>query len=314
MLIRAMTPTDARAIFELQQKYARSFAGAQVFQGEIYLSPGFHAGQDVFLAWEGTRLLAYAPVFVQIVEGPASLPHMAWIEVKADPDLPDPSTIKDVLLDTVTWRARFLTIPFPGRGLRFSCQYSPAETPAIQFVESHGFAYAESAYTMLRDLAAPILDLPLPEGIRLRRWNIQGEADGAVYVAARNECFPQAPVKLNDWLYLINSPFWEEGVQVGAFAGDELVGNVSAFWNEEENRRIGKRAGFTEYIFVRPAWRGNGIAGAMIAEGMRYLKERGLEAARLEVRARNDSALGLYKRLGYAVTGESRFYARDEYS
>ena len=35
------------------------------------------------------------------------------------------------------------------------------------------------------------------------------------------------------------------------------------------------RPGYTEDIFVRPAWRGKGIARAAIAEGMRYLQEHG---------------------------------------
>ncbi len=75
--------------------------------------------------------------------------------------------------------------------------------------------------------------------------------------------------------------------------------------------RIGLgRENLPEYIFVRSDWRGNGIAGALICEGMRYLKEHGKVQARLEVRAVNESALGLYRRLGYEVAGESRFYMK----
>ena len=53
------------------------------------------------------------------------------------------------------------------------------------------------------------------------------------------------------------------------------------------------------------------IAYAMVADGLCYLKEHGLEEARLAVRALNENALGLYRRLGFCVTGESRFYAKD---
>jgi ribosomal protein S18 acetylase RimI-like enzyme len=89
------------------------------------------------------------------------------------------------------------------------------------------------------------------------------------------------------------------------------VGNVAVFWDEAENRRSGKKTGFTEYIFVRPYWRGKNLARNLINAGLAHLKQHGLEEAHLEVRAKNQGALRLYVDLGYEVIQESRFYVSE---
>jgi ribosomal protein S18 acetylase RimI-like enzyme len=149
------------------------------------------------------------------------------------------------------------------------------------------------------------------DGICLRRWKMETEAEQSAYVSARNHCFPESPISLEEWQYFMSSPLWAVGTMVAAFDQDRLAGCVSAYWNEEDNRRSGVLAGFTEDIFVMPAWRGRGIASAMIADGLGYLKDHGLAEARLMVRALNETALGLYCQLGFEVSSESRFYARD---
>jgi ribosomal protein S18 acetylase RimI-like enzyme len=127
-------------------------------------------------------------------------------------------------------------------------------------------------------------------------------------VRARSECFPEAPIEIEEWQYFMKSPYWSVGTTFAAFDGSELVGNVAVFWNEAENQSIGKKIGFTEYIFVRPRWRGKNIARRLINAGLKHLKQHGLDEAHLEVRAKNESALRLYVDLGYEVIRESRFY------
>jgi len=310
MEIRTFTQADATPVFDLMLKYAKVYPGAVVVPGEYYLSPAFHGGQDVFCAYDGQQLLAYAPVYVQIVDGPIELPHIAWTEIKADPGIPDAGSIKDSLYERIVARAQTITSSYPGRPLCLAFQYLPAETAAIEYVQSQGFAFTESVYTMHRDLSIPLPDLAAPQGIQIRRWKMPTEDEQRLYIAARNECFPEAPITLDEWQFLQHAPGWSEGSSIAAFAGNDLTGCITVYWSDEENAQCGVQAGHTEYIFVLSPWRGNGIAGALICEGMRYLKEHGKVQARLEVRAVNGSALGLYRRLGYEVAGESRFYMK----
>lgn len=311
MIIQQLTSRDADAVLTLQQKYAQVFPGAQVFSGELYLSPAFHAGQDVYCAFENDRLLAYAPVYLQVVEaGSVESPNTAWVEIKADPDWGNSRAVKDELYRYILARIQELTARLPAHPLRMNFQYKPCESPAIDYVQSKGFAYTESVFGMERRLADPIPNPPIPEGIELRLWNMENEADQLAYITARNECFPEAPLSLGEWQYFLGLTIWVSGTTIAAFNGRDLVGNVSVYWNNAEIAQSGVKAGFTEFIFVRPAWQGKGIAKALIVEGMRHLKANGLELARLEVRAKNDEALRIYKKLGYQVVNESRFFSK----
>lgn len=310
MEIRTFTQADAASVFDLMLKYEKVCPGAVVVPGEYYLSPAFHGGQDVFCAYDGQRLMAYAPVYVQIVDGPIELPHIAWTEIKADPSIPDAASIKDALYDRIVARAQAITRNYPGRPLCLAFQYLPTETASIEYVQSQGFAFTESVYTMHRDLGAPIPDLAAPQGVQIRRWKMPTEDEQRLYIAAHNECFPEAPITLEEWRFLQSAPGWAEGSNIAAFAGNDLAGCLTVYWSDEENVQSGIQAGHTEYIFVRSAWRGQGIAGALICEGMRYLKEHEKVQARLEVRAMNENALGLYRRLGYEAAGQSRFYKK----
>jgi ribosomal protein S18 acetylase RimI-like enzyme len=265
----------------------------------------------VFCAFFGDQLAAYAPLFVQIVEdGLVDLPHHAWIEAKAHPRLVQPEGIKDDLLECVRQRALELVAPFPGRETRLVLEYRDNEAPAIAYALSRGFQYRESIFHMRRTLAEPVPDITTPPGITLRRWKMESEAEQRAYVDACNECFPETPTSLAAWQYYLQSLQWSVGTMIAAYSGVELVGAVHVFWNPKEGQAGDTRPGYTEDIFVRPAWRGKGIARAAIAEGMRYLKEHDRREAHLAVRALNENALTLYLGLGYQTVEISRFYTK----
>lgn len=85
-----------------------------------------------------------------------------------------------------------------------------------------------------------------------------------------------------------------------AWDGDEVAGGVLGFINEEENRALGRRRGYTEGIFTRRPWRGRGLATALIGRNLRLLAERGMTEAALTVDADNlTGALALYRWVGF---------------
>ncbi len=312
--IHCFTPAAVQDVFELELAYARAFPGAVMIPAEAYLSPGFHQGRDVFCAQRGERLLAYAPVYVQPAgEGAGEQPNIAWAEIKAQPELVDPYPVKDALLERLAARAREIVAEaqlYP-RQVRLTFEYRANETPAIDYVLTRGFCYTQSTFQMVRDLLEPVPEAPLPQGLHMQRWKMEREAEQRAYVTARNECFPHAPITLENWQYYMKSTEWENGTTIACFEGEELAGNVNVYWNEDEIQAAGVRFGCTEDIFVRPERRGRGIARAMVAEGMRFLQENGMAQARLSVAAKNETALGLYTGLGYRVKQESKQFAKD---
>jgi len=155
---------------------------------------------------------------------------------------------------------------------------------------------------MRRDLQQPIPSLPMPEGFTRHPWRMESEYEQHQYLEGRNECFPEAHTTLEEWQYFIRTPLWEQGINLAAFAGERLAASVLVFWEP------GSPFGSTEYIFTRSEFRGQGLARTLLSAGMQYLKDHGLKAANLEVKAENRSALTVYLGLGYEVVAESCIY------
>lgn len=63
-------------------------------------------------------------------------------------------------------------------------------------------------------------------------------------------------------------------------------------------------------LAVEPAWRGQGVAGELLAAGLAELTRRGAEEIFLEVRESNEAALRLYRAAGFAEVGRRADYYR----
>lgn len=86
--------------------------------------------------------------------------------------------------------------------------------------------------------------------------------------------------------------------RLGDGAGGEPVGMVSGVPTEDD--------GVVELIslWVAPAARGRGVADALVAEVVRWARERGAGVLRLSVAEDNAAATALYARHGFRLTGE----------
>ncbi len=303
--IRTFLSEDIPALMRLQENYAYRFSGAKIMSSEVYGSPAFHNGEDVFCLFHPNgQLLAYAAIYPKLAPPGSDQAHVVWAEIKADPILTEVSSIKNQLFDCLIRRLKYLTEEQPDHPGELCFQYFPQEEPAIDYVIGKGARLEKTVYQMERSLKQPILDVRSPQGIEIRSWRMESTPEQAMYVQARNECFPEAPIRLDEWIYFMQSTEWALGTQIAAFEGQLLVGSLTAYWNEVVDPEIG----YSEDIFVRPAWRGRKIAPAMICAALRYLQEHGLRIAQLEVRASNRNAIDLYEVLGYEVKEESGIY------
>jgi mycothiol synthase len=181
-------------------------------------------------------------------------------------------------------------------------------------LESSGYNPSWYVFEMIRSLDEDIPGLPLPEGIEVRpvdKGNYR-----AVWDAAKEAHRDERDYSDERWsdvsygLFTKSGRFTPELFQI-AWAGDEVVGGVHNFIDEEENALLNRAWGHTETIFVRRPWRKRGIARALIAKSLRLLKERGLEFATLDVDAENPSgALRLYTSVGYRCDKRFVFFRK----
>ena len=190
----------------------------------------------------------------------------------------------------------------PAEGALLQAWSSDCEKDWIAVLEGEGYGLVRSFNNMRRPTSgAP--DLPLPAGIEVRPvenshlrkiWEAQRELNLGVF-----ECVEEnwGEDSFEAWAQAAEgaATLWQV-----AWDGDEVAGTVLAHYEEGHTGKGGLSRGFTEHIYVRPAWRGRGLASALIARALRALAARGVEEAELGVDSRNEcSAFELYRRMGY---------------
>lgn len=193
----------------------------------------------------------------------------------------------------------------PGPGL-------PAEGEAA-WLEGLGYTATEWGAALLRPHLDDIPDIPLPDGVEVRpvspdqvrhiweeHWEaFRGEWD---FKEATDDDIDE---HVNDPL-LHDVSLWKV-----AWAGDQIVGQVKSFVNDEENAARGYRRGYTEYISTHRDWRNRGIASALLAMSLREIRDRGMTEAMLGVDTNNPGgALHVYTRLGFEVQKYDAVYTK----
>jgi mycothiol synthase len=178
-----------------------------------------------------------------------------------------------------------------------------------------GFSPIRWYTQMRRDLSKPLPAAQAPAGLRVVPWG--DELDDAVRLA-HNEAFldhwgtePQTAETwrghqsgfVPSWSFVALDP---SGGDDEAGRGPVVAGYLLSGRYEEDWPVLGYSCGYTDLLGVRPAYRGRGVAVALLAEAMRAYRADGMEYAALSVDTANPSgAHTLYERLGYErVAGE----------
>lgn len=91
---------------------------------------------------------------------------------------------------------------------------------------------------------------------------------------------------------------------LGAFEGDKLVGTVSL--NHRGRKKTGHQAQIWG-VMVHPAWRGRGIAQALMQEIVQFARRiPRVEQVELSVATENAAAIRLYQSFGFQTWGEEK--------
>jgi ribosomal protein S18 acetylase RimI-like enzyme len=171
-------------------------------------------------------------------------------------------------------------------------------------LRARGFEAVRYGYEMRRPTLDDIPDRALPEGVEVRPFQPAHlrtifDAEVAAFAGhwgagvddgsdARWQEYQADPLNRDTALWQI------------AWAGDQVVGCVRPFINEEENAAQGVRRGWCENISTHADWRGRGLASALICRALRALRDRGMTEAALGVDAMNETgALRLYEEMGF---------------
>jgi len=203
----------------------------------------------------------------------------------------------------------------PVTGRFYQAGARSTETDWRRVLDDLGYTPVRWGYEVVRSLAEPIPDLPLPEGVEVRPvgrehlraiWEAGGEAFADEWGAGEDERSEE------QFAAFCDSPLTRPELFQIAWAGDEVVGAVQNFLNQKENEQYTRKRGYTEGIFVRRPWRRRGVAKALICRSMRMFRDMGMTETAHGVDAENPSgALQLYTGLGYRVNKESITFRKE---
>jgi mycothiol synthase len=177
---------------------------------------------------------------------------------------------------------------------------------------SEGYVPVRWFFEMERPLAELPQLLPIPDGLDVRPVTVD---DAPRIWSADHDAFQDhwggwdpSEASMRRW---IESKEFDPDLFVIAWDGDEIAGAVLNAVYVDENAELGLKRGWLDSVFTRRAWRGRGLARALIGRSLHLLAERGLETAALGVDADNPSgALRLYESCGFAVANRGSAWQR----
>ncbi len=171
-------------------------------------------------------------------------------------------------------------------------------TPARYFLELRR-SLDEPIAEVALDLAIVPFDRSLSERVRV----------------ARNDAFRDhwgsQPTNEEQWDSFVGRSTFRPELCAIAMTGDEVVGFVIVTVTEEDWPGQGFSSAYIELVGVTRAWRGRGIAPAVLARSLQLMADAGLEKAVLDVDSDSPTgALGLYTGLGFVESNRSINYNR----
>lgn len=202
------------------------------------------------------------------------------------------------------------------RGIAKARARSPVtDTWKSALLEADSFKEEYRIYTLARSGRGEVAQAPVPEGYRLVRQPFEECSDSEVSrtVEIVNDSFRDhfsfAPEPVQRWINFRDCG--EDIIMLTtAMSGSETVGICMSEESTAFNRERGTKTGWINILGVRPDHRRKGLARALLADGIRWILERGMDTVYIGVFVRNERALGLYRSFGFERNQESIWYAR----
>ncbi|GGM70814.1 mycothiol acetyltransferase [Dactylosporangium sucinum] len=163
-----------------------------------------------------------------------------------------------------------------------------------------GFDRTRVLLQLRRSLFAPLDEVRMPEGVRLRafRPGVDDEAWLALNAAAFADHPEQGKWTLEDLHVRLREPWFDaEGFLL---AESERDGGLLGFhWTKVHGHEAHDPIGEVYVLGVSPDAHGGGLGKALTLAGLWYLRARGLTQVMLYVDESNTRAVALYQRLGF---------------
>jgi ribosomal protein S18 acetylase RimI-like enzyme len=204
--------------------------------------------------------------------------------------------------------------PLPGWLVVFAQE---SQTGARALYERFGFSIARYFLELTRTLNTPIAPKELAGELRLESYD-QRWAEATRL--ARNEAFRDhwgsQPVNEEIWESFVSRSIIRPDLSFLAIASsddgsEEVAGFVISSVNEEDWDGQGYSSAYIDLVGVTRAWRGRGVAAALLTRTLEAVAAAGLDRAVLDVDSDSPTgALGLYTGVGFTEASRSLNFNR----
>lgn len=194
------------------------------------------------------------------------------------------------------------------------CAGARADAPYYRAIyETPGYGIIRQFHTMARSLAEPIPQPQFPEGFASRPTNAD---EAEAWIALYNQSFVDhwhfTPITLRDREFRLTYPTYQPELDWIAVAPDgTLVGFCGGEIDHDENAQKGRKEGWIGILGTRRGYRRQGLARAMLLQGLHQLQAAGMETALLGVDTQNpNQAKNLYESVGFQLKEASVTYQK----
>ena len=295
--IRHYTDDDLPALldFALRQLESRDDSVATVWRSifaDTLRLPGRDPSRDCILLFEGSTLRGFCLIF------PETSGNRGVLNIDTD----DSAGAADEYRTLV--RAGVRQTGAGGAAVAH-IMLAPPHTRAAA-LDAEGFSLARLYCDMTWNGEA-LTDVDLPSGYHIHPFSGR---DVSALTATHNAAFadswqfsPDTEAMVEHRAQMANTA--NEGMRL-LFYGGELAGYCWTLLVSDGR----SRHGVIGSMGLTPGFRGRGLSKPLLRSGMAYLQSAGADRIRLEVDAENAPALRLYQSMGFAKTGELRWYEK----
>lgn len=221
--------------------------------------------------------------------------------------------IGNAMFEAAELRAYNISGEHPKEAAKF-LQVEPqdSEKDLISLLERRGYKPARYETHMVRDLAEPFPEAPMPAGLEVRP--VQPN-DVRLIFDASNEAFRDhwgiRDLNENEFKMQKESPEFQPELWKVAWDSDQMASVVHNFIDHKENKEYQRKRGYTEGICTRRPWRKMGLARSLLVQSMQMFKDMGMTETALRVDFENLSgALRLYEGVGYRKVMQQIYYRK----
>lgn len=189
----------------------------------------------------------------------------------------------------------------------------PQQTSLVALLEAEGFIPVRTYNELYRDLAVPLGAPAAPADVRISGWSPRwSEPTRQAHVEAFADHWGSTPPDEETWEHhYVGSASFRSNLSFVATRDDEVAGYLLADVWEQDWELKGYRDAWVGMLGTRRAWRGRGVASALLLTSMHRMRVAGMEYASIGVDSESPTGADrLYAGHGFTVRRARISYAR----